>query len=233
VRYQIAAVNFIREPVFEKLVVGFKKSVIANSNAELNIKNVLRGKDYTVYRTRRDNNLKLQYWVDFIRKATMPTVLMDTDTLVLQDIGGAFDMDFDVAITVLENDPISWFNGGVVFVKPSKKVADFFDLWLQTDNQLMANPGARQMYARGRKISGQNQVSFTYLYDDVKIKIIELPCHVWNCCNSAWDNFSENTKVLHIKEGLRKIVFRQKYRPEYPKLNEIAGIVRPYYDLSQ
>jgi hypothetical protein len=59
-----------------------------------------------------------------------------------------------------------------------------------------------------RKYAGMNQASFGELLETGGfdgLSVLELPCAEWNCCE--WLQFSDQTRVVHVKSRLRRAVF--------------------------
>jgi hypothetical protein len=185
------------------------------------------------------NNLKLKLWVKAVLASDVPVVLIDIDTVILKDLWDIFHKDFDIAVT--ERPGKAWFNGGVVFVKPTEAAKRDLAVWLEFDSQLynsrIINPGDRKP-SKLKEIQdstehdGQNQPSFVHLYNKglFKSKVIKLPSSLYNNCDQVWAKFTKATRIVHVKgklrqrlkDGLRMTQIEYQWRP-------IAMAIRKYY----
>lgn len=228
--YTIAGVNFGDKPVWNALFQGFKKSVQQNTSAQLVAKQI----DAPIYRGGRStvlksNNYKLKHWREIVNGTAGNIVLADTDTVFLQDVGDVFNHSFDIGITVFP-DPNWWLNGGIVFVRNSKKAKQFFDDWCEYDQQVYDQNPMGVRFPNDLGVPGQNQYALALMIrDGYDIDIKRFPCHIYNCCNKEWANFSDNTRVVHIKSSLRNYLF-MRGRPQMDTFPMIADAVRGYYD---
>lgn len=151
------------------------------------------------------NTLKLELWLDVLKNTDDNVVFMDCDMIVLKDISEAFNYDFDIGYTVRTNSSKP-FNGGVVFVKNTLNAIKFIELWKEI-NRRMYNDYTFHMPYR-TKYAGMNQASFGYLLEkkNYEAKLKKFRCDIWNACDDNWRNISIDTKVMHIKGGLRRTV---------------------------
>lgn len=146
-------------------------------------------------------------------------VLMDTDTIILKDLGEVFSHDFDIGITVRGGK--SWFNGGVVFVKPTKAAYDILDLWA---NQIHSENQARYKKETGHVGTAQPVFAWLYTHGKFKGKIKKFPCSTYNCVQ-PWGNY-KNASVIHVKSKLRQSLFLGKGH------EKILKLIKPYYGVS-
>lgn len=213
--YEIKAVHFPKHPLYKRLMQGFKKSVEQNSThgkleLEIKTKDDLR----SIQERRSEQSYKLSEWIKLYDSSKGGNIVfMDTDTLLLRDIGDAFNFAFDIAVTTHFNRRKPWFNGGVMFLRNNDRVRKFLEEWERLDIALTNNHHLRRRLSRRNEIPGHNQVSFVEVANNAKnINIIELPCHEWNCCNSSWLDFDpEVTRVLHVKSDFRNHVINDKH----------------------
>ncbi len=160
-----------------------------------------------------ENHYKFKAWVEAVERYQGENiVLMDADTLVLKDIRSAFDRcAADIILTEKPGEKPR-VNAGVVFVRCNPQTLGFFRHWLELDAALFADPALRRE-AEALQF-GQNQASLALMmrdnpeYEDI---IGYLHCQEWNCENVMWKYFDANTRVLHIKNGLRHTVLNKKY----------------------
>lgn len=153
------------------------------------------------------NSVKLNYWLGKVKEETKNLCLIDGDTLVLKDVSHVFEQDFDIAYTKRSKGVHIPINGGVLFIRPSEAVTDFFEKWVATNNEMLTNARLHRIWYN--KYNGINQASFGYMLENLdklkhRLKIIELPCNEYNACDQIdWINFGDHTKILHIKSDLR------------------------------
>jgi alpha-N-acetylglucosamine transferase len=191
---------------YERLLKAWENSVVANTNSEYQIAR-LNPKHYPHCAhpklSYQANSIKLNYWSNAIRYEDGNICLIDGDTVVLKDVEHVFEQDFDIAYTrrSIDRPPI---NGGVLFVKASEKVWDFFDKWVLTNNEMLTNPVLHRIWYR--KYNGINQASFGYMLERYKsdLKIIEVPGVKYNACDKGdWIGINDQTHILHVKSDLR------------------------------
>ena len=208
--YKIAGVAFGEQ--FQPLVQMFERSAEANAaNAEIEIVEGQTPERKIRYENKWiDNTYKLHLWQQIVHGTDKPLVLCDTDTIIRGDLWSAFtDNAFDVAIT--ERPHPSWFNGGVVFVRPTAAARRFFDRWVEWNDKLYADLPA--LLAARRKHYGMNQTSMVQMLEQEGPKdcrLIKLPCATWNNCDVNWKAFDPATcKILHVKSELQRVVLRR------------------------
>jgi len=134
---------------------------------------------------------------------------MDTDTIILEDLWDAFvNHEFDVAIT--ERPHPSWFNGGVVFLRPTPAARRFFDRWVDWNDKLYADLPA--LIAARKKHWGMNQTALVQMLETEgagDCNLLKLPCATWNNCDATWKDFDPDTcRVLHVKSELQRAVLK-------------------------
>lgn len=170
------------------------------------------------------NTVKLDKWVEIVEKTDDNVVLMDCDMLFTGDISHVFEKyKFDIALcqrtkNIQQRMP---FNGGIVFVRNNRAALDFMKLWqkinLEMFNDVQFHNKWRPRYA------GMNQSAFGYIFEKEKYnaKILFLPCKIYNCCREDWPRVDSNTKVIHVKSGLRKSIVNQSPTRETKRAYEI------------
>jgi hypothetical protein len=128
--------------------------------------------------------------------------LIDADTCVLGDLTEIELRAFDVAYTVRPNWARYPLNGGVVFVRGGERARQFFRDWVELDAELQRGDVPELLDAYGA--IDQAALSHLVNFSTQKARVIALPCAVWNCEDSTWAQFSDHTKILHIKGNLRR-----------------------------
>ena len=196
-----------KNPIYERMLKAWENSVKANTQANYEIAR-LNPKDYPYCAhpklSYQANSIKLNYWSNAIRTEEGNICLIDGDTVVLKDVEHVFEQDFDIAYTRRSAGIHIPINGGVLFVKSSPRVWDFFDKWVMTNNEMLNNRSLHLIWYR--KYNGINQASFGYMLERYvsKLKIIEVPGVKYNACDkSDWIGLNDQTHILHVKSDLR------------------------------
>lgn len=205
------------QEMYERLVRVFKKSALRVMPdvhfEERNLK--CPGSKIPKTHFRLSNTLKLREWVNWLDYTEDNTVFMDCDMLLLQDISSAFENDFDIAYTVRTSAKMP-MNGGVVFAKPTEGARKFLHAWNDINDKMFANPTFHHPYRV--KYAGMNQAAFGYLMEHPVegVKLLRLPCAIWNSCSEDWNKVNASTRIVHVKSVLRKVVLggnRSAYKP--------------------
>lgn len=149
------------------------------------------------------NNLsKLCAWNAVLQHSICPTVFLDADTYVRQDLAPIWQYDFDVAYTVRPGHrPVI---GGVLFVRPTERTRFFFLRWIARAASLLMRPGeiGNEMHMWG----GLNQSCLNALTRGTvaDVNILAVPAAIWNSCDETWHRFGPETRIVHLKGELRQ-----------------------------
>ncbi len=153
------------------------------------------------------NTAKLNWWDDVVQQAPdgTPVVLMDADTVILRPLDPIWALPFDLAYTAraLTRLPL---NGGVVALRVSDRTKAVMRAWRAVNDEMMREPKRHTPYHV--KYAGMNQASFGCLLEEgglAALQVIKVPCAEWNCCE--WQEFSDTTRILHVKSRLRRVMF--------------------------
>lgn len=224
-KFLTTLINTQKNYIYDRLLKAWENSVKANTKADYEIAR-LNPIDYGHIQHAKNsyvaNSIKLNYWAKKIKEESGNICLIDGDTVVIKDVSEVFDKDFDIAYTrrsVGVNIPI---NGGLLFVKASDRVHDFFDKWVLTNNEMLSNKSLHALWYK--KYNGINQASFGYMLEQYKsnLKIIELPGKIYNACDRIdWIQVNDMTKILHVKSELRMACIQNIVPPQYKKAVEI------------
>lgn len=167
------------------------------------------------------NTQKLAHWARLVDQAPdgASLLLMDADLIVLRPLDDVWDEPFDLAYTV-KPKPFP-FNLGVLFLRASDRVRQFFVAWEKENAQLLQDAAGHRSWRM--RYGGINQAAFGRLLERgalQELALKTLPCREWNCEESAWAAFNPTvTRIVHIKGALRRAVFRrQKATPDLAPL---------------
>ena len=170
--------------------------------------------------------------------------LLDCDTLVLKDLSGFFEKDFDITFTtkIKQDVPI---NTGVMLVKNHQSLNKFFNAWTKKtlailNNQVefaKANNTERYPYGGSDQMSFYQLINFEKSKSEYKINIqgsnIILktePCAALNETNSR--PLSPQMHIIHYKGGWRNILLRgrsfTKLRPKKQSFEMYTLFLKTY-----
>jgi len=230
----IVSTFFDREPKYRKLLNIFYNSASEfMQNSEIRIFDVeLNQKKYG---DDRINNHHWDTYFAFMRKITeainickkeYENVLMsDCDMMFYKSVNDIWCEDFDIAITV--RDHRCKYNTGICFVKPTFAAIKFLKDWRNKTKEIAKRFDLNEI----NKYWGIDQASLAATLQEFQddIKILELPCSIWNAEQNCWCNLFPDVKAVHIKSGLRKIFFgRQKMIPKHNYLIPILERIKKY-----
>ena len=177
---------------------------------------------------------KVREWAVQCCKSYVPCACLDIDCLVLQDLSPIFENTFDLGMTV--RDDKQWLNAGVIYYQPSDQARRDMIAWAELSRDSSRDKKIESWYRQETGQSATNEASFAY---GLKHKVFQgrvkkFQCREWNCEQHYWEDMDENTKVLHVKSGLRGHVFNVKgkyphFRPERARM--AIARVEEYYGL--
>ena len=223
-KFLTCEINHVKNPMYERLLNAWEASVQLNCPNDTYERAYLNPADFPgTYHAKNSylaNSVKLNYWRDRLRDETENVCLIDGDTVVLKDMNHVFDQDFDIAFTRRTAGVRLPINGGVLFVRPSKKLNAFMDGWVEANNRMLVDIRFhREWYLI---YNGMNQAAFGYMLAmnarNPKVKIIEVPCAKYNACDRPdWVGINDETHVLHVKSDLRVACIQNIHIPAYSK----------------
>ena len=148
---------------------------------------------------------RLESWVPVVNKTKGNIILCDVDLIFRADLFKVFDdYDFDVAYTN-RNSKSKPLNGGIIFIRDGAQV--FVKTWAEVNRKLYSDIALHQRWRK--KCRGMNQPSLYYLIKNPEkhgLKIIGLPCSIYNACNQEWATMPEDVQVIHLKKALRYVI---------------------------
>lgn len=133
-----------------------------------------------------------------------PVCVSDNDIMFRQSVEDVWEFDFDIAVTT--RDHKCGLNSGVFFSRSTPAAKDFITAWLAHTREI----AIRFDHDHISKHAGIDQAAlFQTLEENKTAKILFLPCLIWNAEQTCWKNITPETRVIHIKSGLRDIIFRK------------------------
>jgi hypothetical protein len=230
----IVSTFFDREPKYRKLLNVFYNSASeVMPNSEIRIFHV--EPNQKKYGDDRINNHHWDTYFAFMRKITeayiiskneRENVLMsDCDMMFYKSVNDIWCEDFDIAITV--RDHRCKYNTGICFVKPTIAAGRFLEHWENKTREIAHRFDLNEINRYWGIDQASLAATLTEFQDD--IKVLELPCAIWNAEQNCWRNLSYDVRAVHIKSGLRKIFFgKQQMVPKHNYLNPILERAKKY-----
>lgn len=183
--------------------------------------------------TYRDNARKTRHHNQIVQQAKDGQLLclMDCDTVVLGELSEVASREFDLAYTVRPNKSRFVFNSGVVFVRVSDRVRQFYRQWDCRVGELL--PSMKRM---SPKFGGINQTGLGYMLEtDHGLNMGILDCQTWNYENTCLDKFLplDNTKVVHFPGSGMKGYLNSRKRFTSRKDKWILPVVEKWREYEQ
>lgn len=154
---------------------------------------------------KQDDNHKLSYF-GFIPAAIEALeskeniAVADVDLMFTGDIRPIFSYDFDIAVTVRNHRML--YNTGLWFARPSGKAKQFIRQWIDNTHRIYNNFSIDVVHRWG----GIDQQALAETIEQMPdVNILQLPCRIWNAEQTCWNKVDSDTKVIHIKSGLRPL----------------------------
>ena len=221
--YEIVSVYFPSDKKkYETFKKVFEHSTKANTNAHVRLIEVPREVN-GVRRLWWANNLqKARMWAEIAQTIEVPTVFMDVDVLVRDDLLQGFQRDITITRRPLTN---SWFNSGAVWVMPSVAVKAFFLKWYEEVKFLIKNETFLREASKYHV--GLHQTSFIRLLERGELNGISigvLDGNIWNATRNNWTKCTDETKVIHVTARLWDEIVRKRPR----RFAEAAGVYKSY-----
>lgn len=184
----------------------------AGWDLQVNEATLFTEKDRSIEQRVRRNNSKLLHWAEAVDEAPdgTPMLLIDCDVMIVRSLDDIWARDFDIAYTKRDRErTVLPLNAGVVFVRATAAARRFLHDWYQA-TKYFKRTHEGLMLAR-KKYGACDQAGLAFLLDSKRFdaRILALPCQEWNCEDSEWGRYGQNTRIVHIKGSLRKAIFNQ------------------------
>lgn len=156
--------------------------------------------------------------------------LMDVDMMITGPVDPI--LAADLTITVRPPKSAFVFNSGVVFVRISQPIKQFFRQWYEASCKLLTDPSLHKTWRR--HYGGINQAAFGMLMNHgiSEITIDELPCEIWNCEHETWKAFGPQTRLVHVCLGDLRRACLDGYVCARPHVMDLAARWRNYERLA-
>lgn len=124
----------------------------------------------------------------------------DLDLMFTGDIRSVFSYDFDVAVTVRNHRML--YNTGLWFARPTFQAKEFIKQWIDNTHRIYNNYTIDVVHRWG----GIDQQALAETIEQMPtVNVLQLPCQIWNAEQTCWAKVNSETKVVHIKSGLRPL----------------------------
>jgi len=206
--------------MFKDLLKAFTNSWRMNAYIHLEIHYTKPPRQQARSYTFDANHFKLARWIDGIER---DTILVDSDMICQKDISRGFDLVDHIGVCQ-RRGPMP-YNGGVIFVKNTRKAREFMNKWLEIDAKMLADPAFHKPWHH--KYAGMNQSSFGYLLENGYQDYVTVMPEEFNHCE-PWDNW-EKANMIHMKGKLRHCLYTT-HPPEH--LAPIVALWRKYKNMT-
>lgn len=177
----------------------------------------------------QSNYEKTLKWLELLEGTKKHNIiLLDCDLLILRSLEHIFKEDFDIVFTKRDREDNEPINTGVVWVKKSKKVLEFFRGLSAVCKGMMEDKELHSKYRE--KWKGIMQAALGYMIENnltEGLNIKYVPCKYYNACDGEYDSFSSGTRVIHLKKKMRQTILRGG-RTQSEKHQKIYNVWKDY-----
>jgi hypothetical protein len=166
-----------------------------------------------------NNTQKILHWASCVEKASdgTPILLIDADTMIVGPLDEVWSHDFDLAYARREPGSFKYpINAGVIFLRVTAATRAFMARWCAENLRMLGDVEAHRPWHKSH--GGINQATLGYMLANdlaIGVRVLELPCQQWNCEDSAWELFSDATRIVHVKSSLRDAIFERIVAHDY------------------
>lgn len=134
-----------------------------------------------------------------------PVIVCDIDLMFVGDVAEGMRQVVDVGVTTREGFKHP-YNSGVWFYRPTNSAAAFVEEWVNNTRYYVDTFESNYEFIHQHGGIDQAALAKTVQENESMHKacITNLPCKVWNAEQSSWRYMTANTRVVHIKSGLRR-----------------------------
>lgn len=226
-----------RNPGYERLLDVLSRSAAINSpNTPLTVTRVTDSDDdLAAIGARRkqrftDNARKTRHHRLAVERASLGETLclLDADMMVLGDASPLGDTGADVTYTARPAGSQYVFNSGVICLRISPVVKEFYRRWEAAATQMLADEALHRKYHP--TYGGVNQCGMAYVREqwvDCPLSFTSVECREWNCEQDSWDSSGPHTKIVHVLGHLRRVVLDDE-PPQSHGIDQLAAQWRRY-----
>lgn len=202
-----------RDPLFQRALA---EKMVASARENVKDAYIVQMTDMTtpglavdeVRRLEPFNPYFMSYRLKHLALMEYEALILDSDTLILQDPSSAWDTEFDVCLTFrkkrivspsigyTESDPLMAFNTGVMFSRSQQFWKDAFAICEKLEDR------HRHWYG--------DQIAVTKMVENGKYNVSVLPCAEWNYTPASEDEDLSGKMIAHFK-GWKKKRWMLKY----------------------
>jgi hypothetical protein len=151
--------------------------------------------------------------------------LLDCDTFVLKSLKPLEEIDADLAYTTRDGSADFLINTGLVLLRATPCVKEFFRRWHDTAMLMLAYPSIHAQYKP--RYGGINQSSLMRTIEThphPNVTITTLHCAEWNAYRESW---STHARVVHLVGDLRKKCLH-RLGPSMGVVADLANLWKQY-----
>lgn len=160
-------------------------------------------------------------------------IICDIDLMFRGSIEDIMNHDFDIAITTRESFKHP-YNTGLWAYRPTRTAKRFLGNWLYHTEKLVKTFDTEIEFITTHggidQASLSRAIEFNKHYD--RARILRLDCKEYNSEQSCWKDMDGNTKVVHIKSGLRTAcltgVITDKLKEQWPDEGHRNKIIKEF-----
>jgi hypothetical protein len=171
---------------------------------------------------------KMYMWQHAVDLHHTPICLIDCDTIIVKSPAKFFDLDADIIFT--DKNEQFYINTGVMLVRPSPAVRNFFSQWTDRTIEIVNDPkllntaiSSENHYGAADQMAFYEIIQYTqskkgYIVNipGFKIKLQAIDCNILNQTNSV--KLNDSIFIYHYKGGWRDILSKGIFhdaRPQY------------------
>ncbi|KKN63331.1 hypothetical protein LCGC14_0502790 [marine sediment metagenome] len=208
-KVKLITVYFARSRNYKNFLTVWLKSA-KKIMPNIDIK-VIKPKQSKCIDHKRDTAIAFNEAAYYALKSKEPLIITDVDMMFMNPVDTILDRKFDIAITVRKYR--AKYNTGLWIYKPSKRSRKFVHSWIQNTKWIVEN------FNKCTELIGTHggidQASLWMTINKIQnINILELPCQVWNACQTEWEKVDRHTKIIHVKSKLRLTATGRNEVPE-------------------
>ncbi len=218
---KLITVYFARSKNYKNFLTVWERSARRVMPA-IRIKIIKPGKSKSIDH-KRDTAIAFIEAANYALKSNEALIITDVDMMFTDRVDTAWEQKFDIAVTV--RDYRAKYNTGLWFYRPTKKAKKFLKLWIKNTNWIVNN--FKKLTELIGTHGGIDQASLFMTINSIKnIDILELPCQIWNACQTEWENVNKETKVIHVKSKLRLTATGRNEVPE--KMQYLKPLIKKW-----
>lgn len=208
---KLVTVFFARSKAYQKFLTVWLKSA-KKYMPDIPIK-IIKPKKTKSIDHKRDTAIAFLEAAKYALNSDEPLMITDVDMMFTGRIDTIRNRKFDIAVTV--RDYRAKYNTGLWFYRPTDGAKRFLVSWIYNTKWIVKNfKKCTELIGTHGGIDQASLWMTINLKHIRKINILELPCQIWNACQTEWENVNKRTKIVHVKSKLRLTATGRNKVPE-------------------